>query len=378
MRVLAIGLAIGLVIMVIACKTSNQGLKVEHDEQSIQSAETSNITTGREIDTLHWYSSSSLSKDSIPTNTYFLFQDQLGRFHFVEQGKSVERRKEILHDSIGIRSAAFLTSDEEVERFDVYYDNNGHIAEVKRYQSHYDQLKLKSIERYRYKNQLLKTFEFVDMIRLTRDHVDSVSIVMNHVYDSGDRLDTTFIKKRNGQLRYFSADTVSYSYKGSETLPFRVQKTAFAGTEYLMTQKSKSEQEFIKIHKEKYKEDIAVLKTTKQLKFDELDRVVEYKIIRDHFIPEDLTEIKYEKHVYTYSEDVNLKRIPKLLFRRGQHNVVPDPDFLQHFTSNIEISGYPDVEVRTDLGFFELPKSITTFTSRNGKDWVVKSKYDIE
>ncbi|GJM17199.1 MAG: hypothetical protein DHS20C13_25260 [Thermodesulfobacteriota bacterium] len=199
---------------------------------------------------------------------------------------------------------------------------------------------------------------------------------MTHEYDEKDRVNQTIISRRVSQGKYFNIDTVNYFYTGNSISPFKVQKSVFEGITFFITKKSENELEFKKVNKQTYQNNLAVIRTTEVYTFDNAKRVKEYKKTTDTNVPPDVKEIKHEKYIYTYSDKENLKRAPKLLYNYGFQDAVPHPDPMSYFNSNVELSRYPDVQIRTDVGFFILPKFIEKLDSRDGINW--KPKYKLE
>ena len=364
-------LLIILTIIVSSCKY-NRKLEVIPQSTNDQTSVSKELIT----DTLEYRIFKNLINEySIPEYIYVLSQDKKGNYYNSEiNGKW---QKEIKYDSLKMSSASFWSFGKESEKFIMKYYLDGKIKEVtkyKRFQQN-EPMKVKSIERYKYQEGLLETMEFIDFLRM-KSFVDSTTIEMKHNYDNQKRLSQTIISKRSGERNYFNVDTVNYFYKSISTIPYKVLKSAFEGTEYKITKTSTGELEIVRIHKETYNDNIAVIKTKNYFKFDEYNRVKEYQLTTDVNIPNELTEVKYEKYNYAYSSELNLKKIPKLLYHYGQQNVIPNSDVLHYFTSNVEIGGYPNVALRTDLSNFELPKSIERFKSQDGINWKPSSKYE--
>lgn len=362
-----------IAVLISTCKSKN-----------IQKDNSANISDQYELpiqiktDSMEWFSFNKVNNGyGKPVYKFVISQDSSGNYSNNES--SGKWKKEIKYENSKMSSASFWSFGKESDIFIMKYNSEGELAEINRYKSFQlnEPIKLKSREKYDYKDGMLETYEFVDFLRI-QSLVDSTAILMNHKYDNQKRLYQTIISMRSGNRSYSNVDTVSYFYEGNSFIPYKVNKTAFEGTEYTINQTDKMELEIEKVHKEIYKDSIAVIKTINFYKFDENGRVIEYRITTDVNMPNELKEVKYEKYLYEYSNELKLKTIPKLLFHQGQQNIIPHPDVLQYLTSKVEIAGYPDVPIRTNLNHFELPKLVERFKSTDGMNWQAESKYEIK
>ncbi len=364
-----------IVILSSACRPVNQVKEIE-SKQTVITDVTTDVTTDVKKDTVRcYYYKDNLGGYSESESGFVLYQDGNKNYYLQSLDERLKRKNEIIFDSIGIRSASFGFGGKVSEKIEILDDSNGQVKEIKKYKSQYDEpLKLESIERYQYNKGLLMSLEYVDIKRI-KTFTDSVKILMTHEYDEKDRINKTMINRFGNQGKYRNIDTVNYFYKGNSILPFSVQKSVFEGIEFFITKLSENEIEFKKINKQMYNGNLAVIKTTEVYTFDNAKRVKEYKKMSDINVPPDLKEIKHEKYIYTYSDKENLKRAPKLLYNYGFQNLVPQPNPMSYFFSHIELSGYPDVQIRTDVGFFTVPKVVEVLDSWDGINWKPEYKF---
>ena len=361
---------VAISILTVACKS-----KIQQQDSILLKKENIGTSTIMNSDTVDWFVfNDELGMYTAPKQSYILYQDEDYNYKYENLLKK-RKRKDVIIDSTGIQSGTYVISEEEVEKFEIKYNSNNQPLEIRRFKSPYSHpISLKSIEKYKYINNLLVRFEFKDFLRIT-PKLDSISILMTHEYDKEKRLLQTLISKKINGSEFFTVDTVNYFYHKSETIPHLIKKTEFKGTEFFISQKNNIEVEIVKIQKADYKDSISVIRTTSNYKFDKRKRVVEYTKKTDIDIPIDLKEIRFEKYVYDYSERSDSKRIPMLLYDLGGKNIIPNPDIYWYFTSNVEIDQYPDINLRTDLSFFDLPDKIEIFKSLNGEEWIPISKY---
>lgn len=327
-------------------------------------------------DTVEWFTyNDSARMYTLPKFSFIISKDENNSYYYQQFPKD-QYTKKVIVENDNIKSGTYFISEKESEKFTIQYNTKKQPVEIRRFTTKNDDPpKLKSVEKYKYENNLISSFEFIDSIRITPKHYE-VSILMNHKYDSLNRLNQTSISKKLGNRSFSVVDSIKYFYHENDTIPFSVKKSAYKGTEYKIIQKNKTRLEIEKIQKATFKDSISVIKTTYSYEFDNKERILEYKKAMDINIPPDLKEQRSEKYIFEYSDDNNINQIPMLLYELGDLNVIPNSDIYWYFTSNVEIDQYPDVHLRTDLGTFELPKKIERFKSYNNDKWFPVSKYE--
>ena len=357
---------------VLSCKSTIQ--KQDLDLQEI--IENIDIETVKG-DTIEWSTyNDSLRMYTLPKSSFVLSKDENNHYHFQDIQKD-RNKKVVIVENECIKSGSYLISGKEKEKFTIKYNSQKQPIEIRRFTAKYNApLKLKSIEKYKYENNLIASLEFIDSVRVTPKHY-SVSILMSHNYDSSNRLSQTLISKKIGKRNFIVVDSVRYFYLENENIPYSVTKSEFEGTKFNI-KKSKLHLKIEKKQKALYKDSISEIRTTYSYKYDITNRIIEYKKETDINIPDGLKEIRYEKYVYDYFDKENMNQIPMLLYELGDRNLIPNSDINWYFTSNVEIDQYPDIFLRTDLGYFDLPNKIEKFKSYDGSIWFPISKYEIK
>ncbi len=267
---------------------------------------------------------------------------------------------------MGLSQVTLWRSGTINEKIFLQFNENRKIQKIETYKMGNDSLELFSIEKYNYSEGLIKEQYFKDYQWIGNrvgNHKFLRETTINYHYDDYKRIKTSIVNAKMDDR--ITSDTVRYFYKGDATIPFEVHKRLENRTKYFIGQTNNT----LKIEKKTPYEDGFYIKTD-SLTFDNKQRVVEY-LSNERLEPQKFLHV-YWKYEVTYPADSSLSQVPNLVFPFKSE--YPKRS-LNSFIESIVNSGiYKDAEIRTDIEYNFIPKTVLVHRSNDGKNWTLKSK----
>ena len=350
-------------ILLIMCQCNNK-INTKGSERK----EMPNNIISEKSDTLSFCGYDMISQDFTDTSTHYRVAHSPENNLFIYENLKYNNRREVVYDSTGLRQVTQWRKGVVQEKVFLQFFKDGKVQKIERYKIGYDSLHLFSIEEYSYSEGLLnevyfKDFEWVG--NRVGSHKFLRETITNYNYDNLNRIKTSIVKLKKND-KYATRDTVKYFYKGDAVLPYEVHRKLESGAKYYITQQQKNT---IKIEKISSYEDGYYIQTD-ALAFDDKKRVVEY-LSNERLDPQQFPHV-YWKYEITYPADSNLTQVPNLVFQFK--SLYPKSNIGFFLESIVNPGAFRNAQVRTDIGYNYIPKTVLVHRSDDGENWKLKSK----
>ncbi len=352
-----------LLVTLVACQVSRKTNTIAQEQ-----LDAPNIIIEERIDTFSYVTNVPMTQDvrddtivkfriiHSPENSSFVCEDLKG-----------DRRKEVIYDSVGTKRVTYWFNGIMKEQILISFNENGKVHEIETYKMNYDTFELFSTEEYTYSGELLKELHFKDFEPVSKYRRETI---ISYNYDDLGRKETAIVKTVS--LRYGKgfetkdSDAIRYFYHDNDTLPYEVHRTAESGAKCIITNQPNST---FNIEKRVPYEDGFYLELA-SFTFDNKNRVVEY-LSSEQLDPQEFTHV-FKKYEITYPDDSDLTQVPNLAFL--SKSSFPKRDIGSFIESTANPGFFKDAQVRTDIGYYCIPKNVQYYRSSDGENWTLEGK----
>ena len=339
------------------------------NSNSPKKTEKPNNIISEKSDTISFCGYDLISQDFTDTSSQYRITHSPENNLFIYEDLKHNNIREVEYDSVGLSQVTYWSSNGVVkDKIFIQYNENGKIQQIDKYRRGYDSLELMSIEKYSYSEGLIKELYFLDYQWLGNqvgNHKFLRETIISYDYDDLDRKRISIVKIKKND-KYTTLDTVKYFYDGDATLPYEVHRNLENGAKYFITSQSINT---LKIEKVIPDEDGYYIQTD-SLTFDNRKRVIEY-LTNERLEPQRFPHAYY-KYEITYPVDSNLTQVPNLVFPFNP--LFPKRNISSLIESIVNPGVYKDAQIRTDIDYNYIPKTVFGYRSDDGKNWTQKSR----